>query len=52
VYATAALIGSAAMILCRKLGMTDTQSAFVGGIACFTLRVVSVWRHWNLPIAA
>lgn len=52
VYATAALIGSAVMILCRRLGMTDTQSAFVGGIVCFTLRVVSVWRHWNLPIAA
>ncbi len=52
VYATAALAGSAAMILCRRLGMTDTQSAFVGGVVCFALRVVSVWRHWNLPIAA
>jgi uncharacterized membrane protein YeiH len=26
--------------------------AFVGGIVCFTLRVVSVWQHWNLPVAA
>jgi uncharacterized membrane protein YeiH len=52
VYATAALAGAIIMILCRRLGMTDTQAAFAGGIACFTLRVVSVWRHWNLPLAA
>lgn len=52
VYATAALAGAAIMVLCRRLGMTDTQSAFVGGLVCFVLRVVSVWRHWNLPIAA
>ena len=52
VYATAALAGSAAMILCRRLGMTDVQSAFIGGVVCFALRVVSVWFHWNLPVAA
>jgi uncharacterized membrane protein YeiH len=52
VYATAALAGSAIMILCRRLGMKDTHSAFVGGVVCFALRVVSVWRHWNLPVAA
>lgn len=52
VYATAALAGSATMILCRRLGMSDTLSAFAGAGVCFTLRVVSVWRHWNLPVAA
>lgn len=52
VYATAALVGAATMVLCRRLGLTDTQSAFVGGVVCFALRVVSVWRHWNLPVAA
>lgn len=52
VYATAALAGSAIMILCRRLGMKDTHSAFVGGAACFLLRVVSAWRHWQLPDAA
>jgi uncharacterized membrane protein YeiH len=21
----------------------------LGAVVCFTLRLVSVWRHWNLP---
>jgi uncharacterized membrane protein YeiH len=49
IYATAALAGSATMILCRRLGMKDTYSALVGGATCFVLRVVSVWNHWQLP---
>jgi uncharacterized membrane protein YeiH len=49
IYATAALAGSAIMILCRRLGMKDTYSALVGGAACFLLRVVSSWYHWQLP---
>jgi uncharacterized membrane protein YeiH len=52
VYATAALAGAATMVLCRRLRLTDTQSAFVGGVVCFVLRVVSVWLHWKLPVAA
>jgi len=50
VYATAALLGSAVMIIARKqFRMGDTQSALLGGTACFLIRLVSVWRHWNLP---
>src|ERR1700744_292672 len=49
IYATAALAGSATMILCRRLGMKDTHSALIGGVTCFLLRVVSAWRHWQLP---
>jgi uncharacterized membrane protein YeiH len=51
VYATAALAGSALLILCRKLRLTPTMAAVVGGTFCFLLRVVSVWQHWNLPKA-
>jgi uncharacterized membrane protein YeiH len=49
VYATAALARSAVMLLCRRLGLPPTLSAFLGGSFCFLLRIVSVWRHWNLP---
>jgi uncharacterized membrane protein YeiH len=49
VYATAALIGSAVMILSRRLRLPNTASAILGGSICFFLRVISVWRHWNLP---
>ncbi len=49
VYATAALAGAIIVILCRKLRFPDALAAALGGSACFALRMVSVWRHWNLP---
>jgi uncharacterized membrane protein YeiH len=49
VYATAAMAGSAVMILGRRLGLSSNLAAVLGGIVCFVLRVVSVWQHWNLP---
>jgi uncharacterized membrane protein YeiH len=52
VYATAAMAGAAVMILGRRLGLNPAVTAIVGGIACFALRVISVWQHWNLPRVA
>ena len=52
VYATAAMAGSAAMIVGRKLGLPPTLSAILGGVVCFGLRLISVWQHWNLPRVA
>ena len=49
IYATAAMAGAAVMIAARKLKLSHTWAAVCGGVFCFTLRVVSVWRHWNLP---
>jgi uncharacterized membrane protein YeiH len=50
VYATAALLGSSVMIIARRqFRMGDTPSALLGGTACFMIRLISVWRHWNLP---
>jgi uncharacterized membrane protein YeiH len=49
VYATAAMAGSAGMILGRRLGLSSTLAAVPGAVLCFCLRMVSVWRHWNLP---
>jgi uncharacterized membrane protein YeiH len=49
IYATAAMAGAAVMIACRKLKMSYTWAAVLGGTFCFVLRMVSVWRHWNLP---
>ena len=51
VYATAAMAGSACMIAACKLRISPALSATLGGLVCFLLRVVSVWRHWNLPRA-
>jgi uncharacterized membrane protein YeiH len=49
VYATAAFAGAAAMIAARKLGAPPVVSALLGGLVCFGVRMVAVWRHWALP---
>jgi uncharacterized membrane protein YeiH len=49
IYATAAMAGAAVMIAARKLKISHTWAAVLGGVFCFALRMVSVWRHWNLP---
>ncbi len=49
VYATAALLGSAVMVACGRMGLSARWAAMVGGAVCFLLRLVSVWLHWNLP---
>jgi uncharacterized membrane protein YeiH len=51
VYATAALVGSACMVAARKLRFSTNLAAALGGTTCFLLRVLSLWRHWNLPRA-
>jgi uncharacterized membrane protein YeiH len=49
IYATAAMAGATVMIAGRKLKLPPAWAAISGGAVCFTLRVVSVLRHWNLP---
>jgi uncharacterized membrane protein YeiH len=50
VYATAAaLFGAAVMVAALKLRLSPTLAAIIGGAACFLLRMISVWQHWNLP---
>jgi uncharacterized membrane protein YeiH len=49
VYATAALAGAVIMLAARKVRLSPTWAAVLGGTVCFLLRMISVWRHWNLP---
>jgi len=49
VYATAALAGAILMTVAYRAGLPQIWAATVGGLICFSLRVVSVWQHWNLP---
>ena len=49
VYASAALLGGAVMVLALK-AKAPRAVAMLGGFgACFLLRMVSVMQHWNLP---
>jgi len=52
IYATAALAGSIVVIAGRGLGLPLRATAIAGGVACFALRLVSVWQHWQLPSIA
>jgi uncharacterized membrane protein YeiH len=51
IYASAALLGSACMVAIMRLRLPAGWGAGFGAFACFALRVVSLWRHWNLPRA-
>jgi uncharacterized membrane protein YeiH len=39
------------MVIACKLRLRPTLAAVLGGLACFFLRIVAVWQHWNLPKA-
>lgn len=52
VYAAAALAGAAAMILALRLKMRPAVATAIGIAVCFTLRMVAVHEHWNLPKVA
>jgi uncharacterized membrane protein YeiH len=51
IYASAAILGSACMIAATKIKIPAGWAAALGAFVCFFLRVVSLWRHWNLPRA-
>jgi uncharacterized membrane protein YeiH len=52
VYATAALAGSAAIVIARRLGARPAWAALLGGAICLGLRLMAIAYHWNLPRAA
>jgi uncharacterized membrane protein YeiH len=49
VYATAALAGAAVLMIGLRIKANPRFMTILGAVVCFALRVVSVWRHWNLP---
>ena len=49
IYATAAMFGATLLVIGRRLGLSPTMAAVLGGIACLVLRLVSLWLHWQLP---
>ena len=52
VYATAALLGAAIVVLGWKLKLRPVWVMSLGGVACFALRMAAVLHHWNLPKVA
>ncbi|MFJ2987617.1 trimeric intracellular cation channel family protein [Collimonas sp. NPDC087041] len=51
IYATAAFFGAFVVVVGRRFGLSAGAAALVGGIACFSLRVVAATHGWHLPRA-
>jgi len=49
VYAAAALAGASVVVIGLKAKLPRGLVMTMGAVACFTLRMVAVARHWNLP---
>jgi uncharacterized membrane protein YeiH len=52
IYAVAALAGAAVAVTGMRANLPPVVMSVLGSVTCFVLRVVAVWRHWNLPKVA
>lgn len=50
-YAVAALVGAAVMVVGRMLHFPNYGAATAGAVLCFGLRFIAMQRGWQLPIA-
>ena len=50
-YAVAALIGAAVVVIGRILHVPSLAAALAGAVLCFGLRFMAMRRGWQLPIA-
>jgi uncharacterized membrane protein YeiH len=50
-YAVAALIGAAIVVVGRMLNVPSSAAAAAGAVLCFGIRFMAMRRGWHLPIA-
>jgi len=50
-YAVAALIGAAVVVMGRMFHVPSSASATAGAVLCFGLRFMAIQHRWQLPIA-
>jgi uncharacterized membrane protein YeiH len=50
-YAVAALVGAAVVVIANMLELPSGAAAIVGAALCFGLRVLAIRNDWQLPIA-
>jgi uncharacterized membrane protein YeiH len=50
-YAVAALIGAAVVVVGRMLRIPTSAAAIAGAVLCFGLRFIAMRRGWQLPTA-
>jgi uncharacterized membrane protein YeiH len=49
IYALAALAGAALAVIGERLGWPPVWATWLPILFCFSLRFLSLHRHWNLP---
>jgi len=50
-YAVAALVGAAIVVIANMFQLPSGVAALVGAALCFGIRVLAIWRGWQLPVA-
>jgi uncharacterized membrane protein YeiH len=50
-YAVAALVGAAVVVIADVLHLPSGVAALVGAVLCFGLRVLALRKGWQLPVA-
>ena len=50
-YAVAALVGAAVVVIANMLQLPSGAAALVGATLCFGLRVLAIKNGWQLPVA-
>ena len=50
-YAVAALVGAAVVVIANMLQLPSGVAALVGAALCFGLRVLAIRNGWQLPVA-
>lgn len=50
-YAVAALVGAAVVVIANMLQLPSGVAALVGAVLCFGLRVLAIRNGWQLPVA-
>lgn len=50
-YAVAALAGAATVVAGHLLQLPIMFTTLSGGLLCFGLRMLAIWRGWHLPVA-
>ena len=52
IYAVAALLGAGVVVLGHELELPSIPIAIAGAALCFGLRLIAVYREWQLPTAS
>lgn len=50
-YAVAALVGAATVVIASLLELPSSMAALVGAVLCFGIRVLAMRYGWQLPVA-